>query len=353
MTRYRKLPGARRGLINSSSVWLGEDHLLLVKSSRFREEYKRFHLRDIQAIVVARAPRFHISTRALLIAVVWVVVFRIAVLMQPFPRIERGLMIEGFSFSPFLWAFFALLVVVWIYVSSAWSCRCRIYTAVSSDDLPSIYRTWTARKFLDAVEPKIAEVQGVLEGGWAEAVESRDIGPPLASRVAAQREISAAEMPSIMAAPPQTTDVASIPTHTLAADLLVGVLFLEGLIAFLTLKAPAASMRWASIAFMLIKLALAIAIFVQHYKGKLRTGMQNIAIAMLLAMGGVYYVQQMVASLQAGAAAARENRQVVPQVLPAFPANNHLVTEINGGASVLLGCVGLGIILLSKDSLAA
>ena len=68
MTEYRKLPGKRRGFFNVSSVWAGPDHLLLVRGSRFREEYKRFYYRDVQAIAVARAPRFHISTRSGLIA---------------------------------------------------------------------------------------------------------------------------------------------------------------------------------------------------------------------------------------------------------------------------------------------
>src|SRR5580658_7114351 len=65
---YRKLPGKRRGFLNVSSVWAGPDHLLLVRGSRFREEYKRFYYRDVQAIAVARGPRFHLSTRSGLLA---------------------------------------------------------------------------------------------------------------------------------------------------------------------------------------------------------------------------------------------------------------------------------------------
>ena len=70
---YRKLPGTRRGFIQKSSVWAGPDHLLLVRGSRFRDEYKRFYYRDVQAIAVARAPRFHVSTRLAATAVAcWV-----------------------------------------------------------------------------------------------------------------------------------------------------------------------------------------------------------------------------------------------------------------------------------------
>src|SRR5690242_14435748 len=75
--RYRKLPGHRRGLLHSSSMWIGSDHLLYVKSTRFREDYKRFHLRDIQAIVVAESPRYHYSTRSLAITAVGLIAWLI------------------------------------------------------------------------------------------------------------------------------------------------------------------------------------------------------------------------------------------------------------------------------------
>ena len=54
-----------------SSVWLGPDHLLLVESLRFREEYKRFYLRDIQAIAVARRAALSLCPRSALVAGLW------------------------------------------------------------------------------------------------------------------------------------------------------------------------------------------------------------------------------------------------------------------------------------------
>src|ERR1700739_1251482 len=69
--KYRRLPGRRRGVINGASLWMGSDHILLVKTAWFREEYKRFYLRDIQAIVVAPGPRFYFSMPMLLVALLW------------------------------------------------------------------------------------------------------------------------------------------------------------------------------------------------------------------------------------------------------------------------------------------
>src|SRR5580704_15159324 len=93
---YRKLPGRRRGFIQKSSVWAGPDHLLLVRGSRFRDEYKRFYYRDVQAIAVARAPRFHISTRAAAIAFAcWVA----AALVQILVRGASGFQLFGVIYT--------------------------------------------------------------------------------------------------------------------------------------------------------------------------------------------------------------------------------------------------------------
>ncbi len=309
---------------------MGADHLLLVKSMRFREEYKRFYLRDVQAIVVAKAPRFHISTRSLAIGAVWLAALAMGRLLVPF-----GIP----SLTPYLWVVAVLLVAAWAFISATCSCRCRIYTAVSSDDLPSVYRTWTARKFLSAVEPKIAEVQGVLEGEWAEAAEVRDIGPPLSAAPGSLPGLGAADaaMPAVPA-----------PVHTGISDAFVAVLFASGLSSFLTLDAPPGSTRWLAPTFMILKVGLGVGVFVQHYKGKLASGMQKVAIAALMAMGVMYYVQQVSAGLVASQAANRQSP--IAQIAPVMVSGNRLSNELNGGISLVLGCVGLGIVLLARES---
>lgn len=315
---YRRLPGARRGLLHGSSAWIASDHILAVKSMRFREEYKRFHLRDVQAVAVAKAPRFHISTRALAAGAAC----GIAVIFLP-------------VFRPYLYILAALLVAAWLFVSAFSSCRCRIYTAVSSDELPSVYRSWTARRFLAAIEQPIGEAQGVLEGAWAEAAETRDIGPPLGPRPA-------------LAAAAAGPGVSFAPRHTVLADVFIAVLFASGLYSFLTLSASPASARWGAVALMLAKVALAIAIFVQHYQGKLAGAMQKVAIATLLAIGAMYYVQQMAAGFAAAASTVDKKRAI--RVTPTLVSDNRLVNEINGVASLALAFTGLGVILLAGDS---
>ena len=323
--RYRRLPGRRRGIVHAASVWLGDDHLLLVRSVGFREEYKRYYLRDVQAIAVAQAPRFHISSRAMAAGAAW--------LLTTLAVIPNYLRVV-----PYLWVIAATVVAAWLFISAACSCRCRIYTAVSSDELPSVYRTWTARRFLAAVGPKIGEAQGVVEGEWAEAAESRDIGPPAAGRIAGQP----ASVP--LAAPPAVR----APSRTLISDLLIAALFASALAAFFTLSAPAAVVRSVAISFLVLKAGLAVGVFVQHYKGKLRSGMQKVAIATLLVTGATYYVEQVSASVAQGIANARKQNPQI-QVMPMMVTGNRFSAEVNGAASLLLGCAGLGVILLARD----
>lgn len=326
---YRKLPGQSRGLIHRASVWLGDDHLLLVRSAGFREEYKRYYLRDVQAIAVAQAPRFHISTRAVAIGALWLLAMASVI-----PNYLRVV--------PYLWVAAATLVAAWIFVSATCSCRCRIYTAVSSDELPSVYRTWTARRFLAAVEPKIGAVQGMIEGEWAEAAEDRDIGPSPEGRIAGQ--------PAPVA--PPAGPAARAPVRTFISDALIAVLFASALAAWFSLNTPVALARPLAFSFLVLKAGLSAAVFVQHYKGKLQSGMQRVAIATLLATGAAYYVEQMSVGIEQGIENARKQNPRV-RIMPVTAIGSRFADEVNGGASLLLGCAGLAVALLGKDGQAA
>src|SRR5882672_2167773 len=49
---YRRLPGTGSGVFEHVRLYLAADHLLQVSSSGFTETYRRFYLRDIQAIAL-------------------------------------------------------------------------------------------------------------------------------------------------------------------------------------------------------------------------------------------------------------------------------------------------------------
>jgi hypothetical protein len=333
--RYRKLPGRRRGFIFGSSVWMGSDHLLLVKSARFREDYKRFYFRDVQAIVTASAPRFHISTRSALIGWLW---------------LWASLFLTGFRVGPggtltwIPWVAFALFPIAWVYVSAARSCRCRIYTAVSSEELPSLYRTGTARRFLEKVEPYLTQAQGTIEGNWAEAVEDRQVGPPAAGRVGLMMPAGTAMTAPAPAAKAQTS-------RTPVSFLFAGCLCLGGLAELLTLRTSANAGRWILLGFLLLQLGTAVAVLVQNYLGILRPAMRNLAIVTLACIGVWYYAVQVVAGAAIGFqnATTHDRKVVQAQLQPMGLLDYPLSRGVAGGFSLLLGLVGV-VLLLRGDS---
>jgi hypothetical protein len=311
---YRKLPGQRRGFLHGASLWMGADHILAVRSLRFREEYKRFYLRDIQAIVVATRSRFHVSTRVAAISALWLAVW---LAMNRAPWVPAVMSVAAIG-----------LVLWWLYVSYSRSCSCRIYTAVSRDDLPSIYRTWTARRFLAEVEPRIREVQGTLPGDWAEAVENSPAGPAVLP-------------PGSPAIQPTS---AAPRRRTLVSDIFVASLFANAALDFLTLRTMTRTTEWMLYGLNFVEIGSAIFIFLQHHRGILRAAIERLAIATLILMGIAYYVGQILAGVAMG------NRMALPDpaVLATLPG--HVVLrQVEAGVCLILALVGLALALMPES----
>jgi len=312
---YRRLPGRRRGVVLSASMWMGSDHLLLVKSAWFREEYKRFYLRDIQAIVVAPCARFHVSRPVLICALLWLL-----------PLVSVAFWPPGLGV---VWGVATLaMVATWIATSAASSCRCRLYTAVSRDDLPSLYRTWTARKFLNQVKPSIDRVQGVVDAGWAET-ERSNAGP---------------------AAPPPAAELPARATgrsHTLASDLFVLSLFVCAIVDLSAAHLHAAIWPKVTTGLNVAQLVGAIAVMAQRYRGLLGAAMQKLAIAALVLMGVMLYVQAFATSFTTFAIGAGVNPATAPMLLS--PPIMVAVHRVAGGLDLLLGFIGAAIVLRSGE----
>jgi len=302
---YRKLPGSRRGVIFSASLWTGVDHLLSVKSAKFQEQYKRFYFRDLQAIVITKVPRWVVSTPVLAAAVLLLTGVLFVRVLLP-------------ALAGWLWLLLAALSGVWIYISLAQSCTCRLYTAVSREDLASVYRMWTARKALTELEQRIAQVQGVFTENWAEAVEMRALGPPeLASPHATSGR------------PP-----AAARSRTWVSDIFLSSLFADAVAAYYLTRSPISWLADVSVALTVVQVASAIGIFVQKYRGILRTGMQRLAIVALLFIGGITYAQ-MIADAMHGALAGRRG----PMAIRARPRSG-IVRPIYSGGAALLAIAG-------------
>jgi hypothetical protein len=152
--RYRRLPGRRMGFLRCPSAWIGEDHILLVEGTRFRETYKRVYLRDLQALIIRRKPRFVIHWPYLL----------------PVPFVAAalfGVFRTKVAVPILLAAFLAALSV--ILLSLRFGCYLDLATAVGNVPVLSVSRLWTARRFAQKVTPAITLAQQPSE------VEARQI----------------------------------------------------------------------------------------------------------------------------------------------------------------------------------
>jgi hypothetical protein len=312
--RYRQLPGHRRGILRGASVWIAGDHLLSLCSYRVSEEYKRFQFRDVQAIIVAQCPRFQISTRSVLIALIWLSAFGLG--SRWFPP----------WYAAAMWMAAGALVCAWLYISFAQSCRCRILTAVSSDELPSVYRTWTARRFLAQVEPRIAEVQGHLVGNWFEAVDAYTIGP------------------AALAAPAPPSLRPTARSRTFWSTLFVALLFVNSVTMLLTLHSSVELILWLAAAMVLAEVVATVGIFVQHHRGILRAGMQRLAIATIVKIGVSYYAA--IVMMSAISARTPDMDRAALIALPPYV----LLRQIDALVELVLGLVGAALLLFSEYS---
>lgn len=146
---YRKLTGRRGGIAGYSQLWLAPDHILLVESSRFVEQYRRFALADIQAIVVSGLPdRTPWQIAALATSIAWTLAW---------------FAVGSIAGKIFFGVTGAIAVAISVIdIARGPRCLCHLHTAVTRELLAPVSRVRIARAFLDRVRPAIESVQGTL-----------------------------------------------------------------------------------------------------------------------------------------------------------------------------------------------
>src|SRR5688500_11360545 len=149
---YQRLPGGRIASLGTRpSLWLAPDHLLALERTIGSERYRRFYLRDVEALVIRRTSR-----RALLNVVCLLLA---AVTMLPALQFGRD-SVPTLVTSGAVSAFWLLLALVNTLRGPA--CDTRIRTAVQIEPLPSLGRIPAVEKMLGRVRPRLEEMQGVI-----------------------------------------------------------------------------------------------------------------------------------------------------------------------------------------------
>ena len=139
-----------------SSLWLGDDHLLLVASTGYSETYKRFFFRDIQAFTVCKT-----KTR-----LVWNWI--LGILLTVSALIVGAIAYDSGETTGALVAAGVEVVIFGIplLLNNLFgpSCACQIRTAVQTEDLPSLCRVRKTQKIMNRIRPLIIAAQGQLTG---------------------------------------------------------------------------------------------------------------------------------------------------------------------------------------------
>jgi multisubunit Na+/H+ antiporter MnhG subunit len=169
---YRHLPGRgrRAGFVSFgissgwSSLWLGPDHLLSVDSQNYREEYKRFYYRDIQAVITRRTAR---ATGWNTVLVILLALFVALIFVAELHGRIIGGILAGTT-----------LLILLINLVRGPTGVCHLITAVHTEQLPSLNRLKTARKVVARLRPLIEAAQGtvtpeLLQAAAAQPIEAR------------------------------------------------------------------------------------------------------------------------------------------------------------------------------------
>lgn len=153
-------PGGPRGWMRRNRLYLAHDHLLLVRFDGFTEEYRRFHLRDIQGFVVRRTNR-----RAWLNLILSLLALLLLLpLLIPDTAFEAQIIFGVLAAIPG--------AGVLVNALSGPTCRTSIRTAVQTLDLPALTRVRDYDRVLARIAPRILTAQAALA----------DAAPPVISR---------------------------------------------------------------------------------------------------------------------------------------------------------------------------
>jgi hypothetical protein len=154
---YRRLTRSRArtavGIVSvgRNSLWLAKDHLLCIDTSGYTETYKRFYLRDIQAITVRQTNGWIYAG-----LVIGLVFAGLGLIALAWGRREP---VAGWIFGT-LAALLGLIAA--IHFARGPTCVTHLRTAVQTEQLASINRMHQARRILRRLRPLIAEVQGQI-----------------------------------------------------------------------------------------------------------------------------------------------------------------------------------------------
>ena len=141
---YTRLTRGSAGVGTYASLWLAADHLMLVRSTGYSENYARLDLRDLKGIFLTQ------TDRRLWWGIGWGVVAAWSGVVLALTLVNRQ--------TPIFSAIFFVIgagAFVWNHLLGA-GCRAYVLTGVQTAELPALGRMKKARRVVAQLQPLIA-----------------------------------------------------------------------------------------------------------------------------------------------------------------------------------------------------
>ncbi|SJZ38041.1 hypothetical protein SAMN02745119_00349 [Trichlorobacter thiogenes] len=149
--KYRRIARGSIAMIMRCSLWLGDDHLLSVKSTGYTEDYVRIYLKDLKGIVSQRT-----KTWMLLNILLGIVVGLCGIVILNTNDIFSGGTIALFIVgTPFLIVFLVNLL-------KGPTCKTNLLTPLGLVDIPALQRTRKVTRLIQELRPLVAAQQGSM-----------------------------------------------------------------------------------------------------------------------------------------------------------------------------------------------
>lgn len=180
--KYQRL-ASKRGLGKWHSLWLGDDHLLAVDSTGYSEEYTRYYLKDIQAVITRRTAWGMVQNIICGCALLIMLLVAMAA-YDPKSGFTPGLFVAAVCGGIFL------LMLLWNIFRGP-TCRCHVRVPLGIEELAALGRHKNVVKVLSRLRPRIAQLQGESSREEMGALirpqqEGASVAAPATARAAAQ-----------------------------------------------------------------------------------------------------------------------------------------------------------------------
>jgi hypothetical protein len=155
-TEYKRLPGTGYAFLGfgRSTLWLGEDHILMILRRGYVEEYKRFYFQDICTVVIQKTGLYlALNAAAGLLLSIFLFLHFLGIIQWHWGRVEHIAL--GIPSA-------ALLLLLLVNMIKGPTCLTKLGTAVHAVEIPSMNRLRAALRVFATIRKKVEETQGHL-----------------------------------------------------------------------------------------------------------------------------------------------------------------------------------------------